>query len=380
MKLTTILTGMVIVAITILSTGHVAAEDTTSLDIHSAVKLAPKDMQPSTSYSIVASDDLINWSPLTGTVSSIGDIIFVEPGGETAVSFAGASTQTTIFIDTEGDSRHFYDVIATPVPANMVYVPGGLFQMGDTFGDGEPNELPVHWVDLDAYYIDKYEVTNAEYVSYLNYAIAQGLIEISSGYVYKAGRTELYFELDANSEIIRAAEEFIVAPGKDNYPVRYIYWFGAKAYADYVGKRLPTEAEWEKAASWNSVSDTKTKYAWGNVIDLNWCNYNGYYGGTIPVGYFDGVSPGNDARSWYGCYDMNGNVKEWVSDWYSSTYYSTTPYPHVNPQGAFTGTYRVQRGGSWDISATYVRSAYRDYYVPSYTLRRTGFRCARSVQ
>jgi formylglycine-generating enzyme required for sulfatase activity len=348
------------------------------LAIHSAVKLEASELDNSQTYYILNSPDMMNWSFLKGKVTDLGPTILVETGGDSIVSVDGAYNDANIFIDTQQLRKQFYMTMHFPPGGSMVLVPAGEFQMGDTFGEGSSDELPVHTVYLDAYYIDKYEVTNAEYVTYLNEAMAEGLIEIYNDDVYNTGHTLIYLDLDVNSEIDTIGGEFTVASGYESYPVRWVSWYGASRYAQSIGKRLPTEAEWEKAAGWNPETQTKTRYAWGNdPIDSTWCNYNSYYGysRTTPVGYFDGTDTRNDAKSWYGCYDMNGNVWEWVNDWYSS--YSSGY--QENPQGPVTGTHRVLRDGFWFRPAAGVRSAIRDYATPISVTNGSGFRCAMDV-
>ncbi len=201
--------------------------------------------------------------------------------------------------------------------APMVLIPAGEFQMGSNYGDGD--EKPVHTVYLDAFYIDKYEVTNAQYKKFMD---ATG---------YKA--PEYWNDPDLN---------------KPDHPVVGVSWYDAVAYAEWAGKRLPTEAEWEKAARGGLVGK---RYPWGDSISHDDANYDGTGGKdrweyTSPVGSF--------APNGYGLYDMAGNVWEWCSDWYYRFYYFSLYYrfyyfrsPRANPRGPDSGTIKVLRGGSW---------------------------------
>jgi formylglycine-generating enzyme required for sulfatase activity len=241
----------------------------------------------------------------------------------------------------------------------MVTIPAGEFQMG--CDDTNPNEYcnsdeqPLHTVYLDAYAIDKYEVTNAQYAEFLN---AEGNQE-EGGYTW----------LDADDSDVRIHESggvWQVDAGYEDHPVTEVTWYGARAYCEWQGKRLPTEAEWEKAA--RGASDTRM-YPWGNEDpDCSRLNYDYCVGDTAPVGsYPSGASP-------YGALDMAGNVWEWVNDWYDSNYYDVSP--HNNPPGPDRGNSRVLRGGGWYNIWPGVRVALRLYYYPFSSDDGLGFRCA----
>jgi len=224
----------------------------------------------------------------------------------------------------------------------MVYVPEGIFSMGST---RKAYEQPVHNVYLDAYWIDRTEVTNAMY------AQCEQAGACTWPGVFKSNTRSNYYK---NSEYA-------------NYPVIYVNWKSAQAYCKWAGARLPTEAEWEKAAR---GTDGK-HYPWGDSPpgkDL--LNFNSNVGDTTAVGsYPSGASP-------YGALDMSGNVYEWVADWFSVTYYANSP--SSNPQGPATGLYRVRRGGSWASEDNLVSSTYRLDSNPHVALNDIGFRCARS--
>ena len=218
----------------------------------------------------------------------------------------------------------------------LVYVPEGEFLMGSNEVD---NEQPIHTVYLDAYWIDQTEVTNAMYEK----CVEAGSCEKPSGlYFYEAGKY-------------------------DDHPVVFVDWYQAEAYCEWAGRRLPSEAQWEKAAR----GDDGRTYPWGEGIDCGHAQYSGCDGNTILVGSLpSGASP-------YGALNMAGNVYEWVADWYDENYYENSPYE--NPQGPSSGGYRVLRGGSWGSDDMAVRSANRYSRTPSHTGNGHGFRCSRSA-
>ncbi len=223
--------------------------------------------------------------------------------------------------------------------APMVLIPAGEFQMGDAFNEGRDYELPVHTVYVDAFYMDVYEVTNARYHKFMDETGHE-----APGY---------WDDPDFN------------APDQ---PVVGVSWHDATAYAEWAGKRLPTEAEWEKAARGGLIGK---RYPWGDEITHDDANYRGTGGKdiwaeqTAPVGSF--------APNGYGLYDMAGNVWEWCADWYDGNYYSISP--ERNPMGPGSGTYRVLRGGSWRSTPDTLRAAFRTNNDPTATDSHLGFRC-----
>ncbi len=256
--------------------------------------------------------------------------------------------------------------VTPPAPdpyEGMVLIESGEFRMGSN----TTNEKPIHSVYVDAFYMDEYEVTNAEYAEFLN----------AKGKHAEAGK-EWYRIGHQSSRIEYVSREYQVKGGYENHPVTLVSWYGAMAYSAWKGKRLPTEAEWEKAAR-GSLSGQK--YPWGNAIDATNANYNDHVNDTTAVGKY--------AANGYGLYDMSGNVWEWCLDEYNANFYSVSPAQ--NPlSGAnsikwlldnYTGikTNRVLRGGSWNWDASSVRCAQRGNNGPTLRSRELGFRCVKSV-
>lgn len=248
----------------------------------------------------------------------------------------------------------------------MVYVPAGVFRMGSDFG--ESDEKPIHNVYLDSFWIDQTEVTNEMFTSFINDSdYVTDAENTGSSYVYQSGAWKQVDGVDWNHPF---------GPGSDNqermnHPVFHVSWNDAVAYCTWAGRRLPTEAEWEKAASWNDENQEKYVYPRGDSIGCASGNFLGCIGDTTQVGsYFSGKSP-------YGALDMAGNVWEWVFDWYGENYYQNSALS--NPIGPSSGQYRVLRGGSWVFSVHFARSAFRGQGLPIKTYDYIGFRCALSA-
>ncbi|MCH2213438.1 MAG: SUMF1/EgtB/PvdO family nonheme iron enzyme [Fuerstiella sp.] len=257
----------------------------------------------------------------------------------------------------------------------LVYVPEGSFEMGDNFGDGESRERPVHTVSLDAYYIGKHEVTNARWRQFRN----------DPGYdnpAYWPGHRVV--PKDQNPYWSQERNHGGGTSNSDNYPVQGMNWDASTAYCSWLsaqtGKRyrLPTEAEWEKAAR----GTDQRRFPWGNAIDHSYANIDDsqIYDTGQQVGYYDGSLRGNlqtnNGSSVYGAMDMAGNLMEWCSDWYSRDYYQTSPVH--NPQGPATGGFRVLRGGCFFFEGQDARSYGRSGAWPSVqAFRMIGFRVVR---
>lgn len=269
----------------------------------------------------------------------------------------GATVAVALAVVALGVTGRLMSLIYRPLPMDMVEIPPGEFQMGSTPAEVElmsehcrdycgldwfTDEQPPHSVYLDAYEIGRYEVTNKQYERCV---LAR---------VCPAPRDPRYAD-----------------PEFQDHPVVQITWFDAQSYCAWDhGARLPTEAEWEKAAKGNEG----WYYPWGfEAPDCSRANFLDCAVDTMPVGSYP------TGASYYGLLDMGGNVKEWLHDWYDPDYY--TPDPVSNPQGpqdADALFFRVHRGGSYDDFDTYLRSASRLQQIPDDPAADIGFRCARS--
>jgi len=296
--------------------------------------------------------------------------------------------------------RRFYRVLVptNPAPAGMVLIPAGSFVMGNCMNPSEGNsdELPLHTNTLSAFYMDQYEVTKAQWDEVKTWAVTNGysfdnagsgkatnhpvqtinwydMVKWSNARSEKEGRTAAYYTEGAQTNVYRT--------GRTNVLNDWVKWT--------AGYRLPTEAEWEKAARGGASGH---RFPWSDVDTISHSRANYYadtnsyaydvsptqgYHPTYAVGGYPYTSPvGSFGANGYGLYDMAGNVFGWCWDWHDSAYYSSSP--STDPRGpAGPLSYRLLRGGLWYGSAGLTRCAYRDFGSPSLAYDVVGFRCVR---
>jgi len=247
----------------------------------------------------------------------------------------------------------------------MLFIKGGTFTMGSP--SSEPwriNNETQHSVTVSDFYMSEKVITNEQYCRFLNEKGIKG----DGKYNVSGYGTQTLVEAYVWG-IQYSNGKWQPASGKADYPVVKVSWYGAKAYCDWAGGRLPTEAEWEYACR----AGTTTPFNTGNNITTSQANYNGTnpYNGNPKGAYLKKTQPvGSYPPNDWGLYDMHGNVWEWCSDWHGD--YGTAAV--TNPQGPATGQYRVLRGGSWDAYGRDNRSAHRSYNAPEGNNTRYGFR------
>ncbi|RKU29336.1 hypothetical protein C6497_06440 [Candidatus Poribacteria bacterium] len=247
---------------------------------------------------------------------------------------------------------------------NMSLIHEGEFEMGSDDNNAFDDEQPIHTVFLDDFFIDQYPVTNGQFKEFLDANPQWSRREIPKKY--------------CDIDYLKHWRQNNFPSGEANYPVVNVSWYAAMAYAQWQGKRLPTEAEWEKAARGGLIN---TQYPHGNSLDSTEANYDWNEGSTTPVGKY----PANG----YQLYDMCGNVWEWCLDRYEKHYYRNSPYRNpiagddtfdrLNNNFLDIKSNRVLRGGSWRIPALLVRTAKRNAESPWFSLNVIGFRCVDQV-
>ncbi len=247
----------------------------------------------------------------------------------------------------------------TGVGSRMIYIPGGQFSLGDDESQ-ENDEKPAVPVQIDSFFMDETEVTNAAYA-----------LCVTAGVCPRPDRVGATYH-----------PSYYGDPAFDDYPVINVSWFDADAFCKWRDARLPTEAEWEYAASFNPLEAVKFRHPWGDVFDgarLNFCDVNCRRDGpdavwddgfndTAPVGSYPG------GRSPLGVYDMLGNVMEWVGDWYDFKAYVNIA--DTNPRGPVDGQFKSLRGGSWLSPSEELNVSARGNFEPTVSQANLGFRCA----
>jgi formylglycine-generating enzyme required for sulfatase activity len=256
--------------------------------------------------------------------------------------------------------------------AVMVYVPGGIFQMGigpDQAAPVNANETPQHPVRVNGFWIDKHQIDHKQYAEFLYMRGNQ----VEQGVTWCDSESE-YSLFENRGDFVKPYLGF------DDHPVIGISWYGAQAYCDWVGGRLLTEAEWEYAAS----GPENRIFPWGNEYDCTKGNFSEGTDGDDSVSSagergcdgYDLTSPVDahpQGASWVGVLDLAGNVWDWVADWGVSTYHAGLQF---NPTGPESGINKIARGGSWDNYGWDVRTTLRGEYNPTERSPFIGFRCA----
>lgn len=278
-------------------------------------------------------------STVTPTTTPTPPLPPVEPVSNVEIPDVAASSSTT-----------WSPVIMTIGGVDMAVVPAGVFEMGSNDVDASVNEMPHTITFEDAFLIDVYEVTNAEYIVFLNAQNNLSYLDVE----------------DTNARIFRIESQWQVTSGFEDHPVTEVTWFGANAYCAWRGARLPTESEWEYAAS----GPSNLLYPWGN----QWEPENAVWSGNNPNTRTAVVGSRLQGTSWIGTYDMAGNVWEWVSSLYK-------PYPYnssLTESSSNTSDNRVIRGGSSFVGPEFLRTSTRVWSRPGVSLEHVGFRCVRS--
>lgn len=270
---------------------------------------------------------------------------------EVVVEKKGYKNYESTFTNAVLKNKHLLiDLIKKPLPANLVLVQGGTFSMGTNDAGAHQMHKPVHSVTLENFYISKYEVTNSEFAIFLN---AMG--NQSEGGVSWIELSNSYCRISENSGT------FEVEAGYENYPVNCVTWYAAKAYCEWIGGRLPTEAEWEYAARGGNLSQGFVFSGSNNRDDV-----------SLSKGAYGGGPVGSKTPNELGLYDMSGNFNEWCSDWFYDLYYPSSPVN--NPLGPGNGSTKVFRGGEANSDDDFLKVWYRNAINPNVRSSGIGFR------
>jgi formylglycine-generating enzyme required for sulfatase activity len=255
----------------------------------------------------------------------------------------------------------------------MVHVKGGEFQMGCTEKQYKckDSEKPAHTVEVNDFYLSKYEITNAQYCHFLND------VEANPGGSYYGYE---YIQVSSENCMIKYKDgQFKVINDKENHPVVEVTWYGAKAFCHWADGRLPSEAEWEYAARGGNPNKEYIFSGSDTISKVAWFKHNYYTGKNNKFEYREGtLEIGLKEANSLGLHDMSGNVWEFCNDWYSENYYKESPKD--NPTGPSHSNYRVKRGGSYKDEALECRISNRRGTLPGYSKSDIGFRLCRDVE
>ena len=264
---------------------------------------------------------------------------------------------------------------STPATGGMVDVAAGEFEFGAVWESfAYDNELPAHRVVVPDFKIDRLLTTNQDYARFIEEGGYRRREWWSAeGWAWREREDwtcPLYWRCDAASKwsIRTMFDEGAISP---HHPVTGVSWYEAEAYARFMSKRLPTEAEWEKAASWDASASRKRRFAWGDAAPTGArCNFDNLFWGTTAVGSF------SEGASAYGCLDMTGNVWEWTADAFKGfPGFRAFPYPEYS-ETWFDDDHRVLKGGSWATRASILRSSFRNFFRRHFRIAFAGIRLA----
>jgi formylglycine-generating enzyme required for sulfatase activity len=332
-----------------------------------------RGIQDTSRVNLAVSADGLRWRPLEQPafeVSRPWDVLwvikvvqamdkvflFMELGREGMTYVNVATYEGPLMLGLDLPDQLLPETILDPLGVEMVLVPGGEFTMGRA---GENASMTEHQVNLDNFYIDRYEITNQLFAQFMN-ALGNQLVGSEEHQV------TWYDDSSPDAHITQEDGVWIVEPGYEQIPVNEVTWYGAAAFCDWRGASLPSEAQWEKAAR----GTDGLLYPWGDELDCDHANYRACgVGEAVAVTEYPlGVSP-------YGVFNMAGNVAEWTNDFFGWYYYTEGPYE--NPTGPESGTVMSSRGGSWYSTGTYLQAFYRNCeFHPYDTFGNVGFRCA----